>query len=73
MVNQASDHVTVGSYVDETRAREAADHLRENDFDDVAVTEVTSGVWQVEVPSDHAQRALHELQPQEQRSMQTHL
>lgn len=73
MAEQMDDPVVVGSYVDEDRAGEAAERLRSAGFEDVAAEEITSGVWQVRVPSHDAQGALHELQPREARSIQTHL
>lgn len=73
MITDPDSPVVVGSYVDEDRAEEAADHLRSKEIDGIEIEEVTSGVWQLRVPTADAQRALQHLQPQEQRSIQTHL
>lgn len=71
-VRRFDDPVTVGTYVTEEFAEAAARHLREDDFRDVEVAQVTDGVWQVRVPWPSAERALRTLRPHEQWAMQTH-
>lgn len=73
MITDPDSPVVVGSYVAEDRAGTAAETLRSEGIDQIEIGEVTSGVWQLRVPSEDAQRALEHLQPQEQRSIQTHL
>lgn len=73
MITDPDSPVVVGSYMDEDRAERAADLLRSHDIGDIEIEEVTSGVWQLRVPSEDAPRALQHLQPREQRSIQTHL
>lgn len=72
MVEQDERRVAVGTYMDEDRAENAAASLRESDFTDIAVEEISDGVWQVLAPRLDARRALEELHPEEQRGMQTH-
>lgn len=71
-VREFDDPVTVGTYVTEDFAEQAADHLRAQDFDDVQVVKIDDGVWQVRVPWPMAQRAVRALRPREQWAMQTH-
>lgn len=73
MITDPESPVVVGSYVDEGRAETAAESLRSEGIDQTEIEEITSGVWQLRVPSEDAQRALQHLKPQEQRSIQTHL
>lgn len=72
MVALGQDRVVVGTYLDQQQAERAAEYLRADGIDEIALLQPSDAVWQVEVGVGSAEAALRELMRVSERAVESH-